>query len=516
MQNPETMNLDSAGSQPHRQKFLRLGRTVAAYALLYLLIDIALNRFAFTDAWTIVWPLNGLNVALLIMNPRSRWPWMVLGIELGTGVGEFLDNSSGWMEAAQRLCSATEILISASLLPAFSTLDRWLRTPGIFIRFAMALLLGPAVSGVLAAILFHFAQGQLFLLAFNNWATADALGMAATMPLALSIRTPQMRSLFQRSALPKTMGALIVAFAGAEVIFAVSDYPLLFLMFPLLVLVEAALSFAGSAIAIVGILFISVYFTVNGLGPFGHWSADLRIPRDMAMQIFWGFQLLALFPASLVFMERRRMSAELHDTNARLTVLASCDGLTGIANRRSFDERLTQEWNRAARARKPLALAMIDLDNFKQFNDLYGHLAGDKCLCAVAAELARQVQRPEDLVARFGGEEFALLMPHTTAEGAAKVIERIRAAIIELGIEHIGNSWKHVTVSIGYSSLTPTGSDGQSRLIQLADAALYQAKSGGRNRIELISSIEGAKAAAQDGGSLTSRNRIVRILGRDR
>jgi diguanylate cyclase (GGDEF)-like protein len=504
------------GWNPIQLTWARGARTVVAYSLLYFVIDVALNAFAFADAWTIVWPLNGVNVALLLMNPRSRWPWMVLGIEIGTGVGELFDDYSLWMEIAQRACSATEIVVSASLLPAFITLDRWLRNPRMFPRFVAALLLGPGISGVLAALLFHYAKGQSFLLAFNNWATADALGMAATMPLVLSLRTPQMQALFQRSALPRTLGALILAFAGAELIFSVSRYPLLFLLFPLLVLVEALLSFAGSAIAVVGVLFISVYFTTDGLGPFGNWPQDLGVPRDMAMQIFFGFQLIALFPASLMFMERRRMSAELHDTNARLTVLASLDGLTGIANRRSFDERFAHEWSRAVRHHKPLALAMIDLDNFKQFNDLYGHLAGDRCLCAVADALARQVQRPEDLVARFGGEEFALLLPHTSAEGALKVVERIRGAIFELGIEHIGNTWKHVTVSIGYSSLTPTQADGQSRLIQLADAALYQAKSGGRNRVETISSIEGLGATAQDFGSTTSRNRTVRILGRDR
>ena len=486
-------------------------KTAVAYALIYTIVDVALNTFAFSDAWTIIWPLNGVNVALLLMRPRSQWPWMLLGIEVGTGIGECLDGIPVRMEIGQRLCSLTEVVISASLLPPFITLERWLRTPRIFLRFAAALVLGPGIAGLMAAALFHYTQGQSYLLAFNNWATADALGIAATMPLALSLRSPQMRKLFQREALPRTMGVLILVLAGAELIFSVSRYPLMFLLYPLLLLADSMLAFAGSSIAVVGVLFICVYFTSNSQGPFGIWPADLTVPRDLALQIYIGFHLLALFPASIMFMERRRMAEELHITNARLTVLASLDGLTGIANRRSFDERFAQEWSRAVRHRKPIALAMIDLDNFKQFNDLYGHLAGDRCLCAVADALSRQVQRPEDLVARFGGEEFALLLPHTSAEGALRVVERIRAAIIDLGIEHLGNGWNFVTVSIGFSALTPTTGDGQSRLIQLADAALYQAKSGGRNRVESISSIEGAHVAG--GAGTTARNRIVRILG---
>jgi diguanylate cyclase (GGDEF)-like protein len=285
------------------------------------------------------------------------------------------------------------------------------------------------------------------------------------------------------------------------------------LLFPLLLLVDSVLAFAGSAIAVVAVLFIAMYFTTHSRGPFGTWPQDLAIPRDLALQIYFGFHMIALFPASIMFMERRRMANELHDTNARLTLLASLDGLTGIANRRCFDERFLQEWNRALRHRKPISLAMIDLDNFKQFNDLYGHLAGDRCLCAVADALSRQAKRPEDLVARFGGEEFTLLLPHTAADGALKVVERIRSAVVALGIDHIGNSWKHVTVSIGYATVIPAiGADGSSRLIQLADAALYQAKSRGRNRIETLSSIEAAQAANDH--SATAKNRIVRMLGR--
>jgi diguanylate cyclase (GGDEF)-like protein len=464
----------SAERQPVPHTWIRAAKTVVAYTLAYLAADIALNRFAFSDGWTLVWPLNGVNVALLLMRPRSSWPWMLLGIELGTGIGECLDENSYLMETGQRICSMAEVLISACLLPPFSTLDRWLRTPGIFNRFIAALILGPGISGLMAAMMFHFAKGQHFWWAFNNWATADALGMAATMPLTLALRSPQMRSLFQRHALTRTLSVLILAFAGAELIFAVSSYPLSFLLFPLLLLVDSMLAFAGSSIAVVGVLLISVYFTTDSMGPFGTWPADLRVPRD----------------------------------------LAALDGLTGIANRRFFDERFAQEWSRSARHSKPLALAMIDLDNFKQFNDLYGHLAGDKCLRAVAEALTKEIQRPEDFVARFGGEEFALLLPHTSAEGAGVVLQRIREAIYALGIDHIGNSWAKVTVSIGYSSITPLHSEGQSRLIQLADAALYEAKNNGRNRVESITSIEGLEAAKYS-GTATGRNRIVRILGRN-
>ena len=155
-------------------------KTVALYALVYTFVDLGLNEFAFDDSWTIIWPLNGVNVALLLMNPRARWPWMVLGIEVGTGLGELFFDNSAWMEMGQRVCSAVEIVSSALLLPGFVSLERWLRAPRIFLKFSAALVVGPGVSGMMAALLFHYAQGQPFLLAFNNWATADALGIAAT------------------------------------------------------------------------------------------------------------------------------------------------------------------------------------------------------------------------------------------------------------------------------------------------------------------------------------------------
>jgi diguanylate cyclase (GGDEF)-like protein len=407
-------------------------------------------------------------------------------------------------------------VICAWLLPPCTQVDQWLRVPKIFRKVVVALMLGPGISGVLAAILFHIAKGQSYLVAFNDWATADGLGIATTMPLVLSARSPQMQALFKPQALPKTLIVLGLVFAGTAVVFSVGRYPLVFLLYPLLLLADSQLAFAGSAIAVAGVCLIAMYFTSRSMGPFGEWPADLWVPGNLALQIFFGFHLTALFPASVLFMERRSMAEELRATNARLTVLAAMDGLTGIANRRSFDERLSEEWRRAARLRTPLSVAMIDLDNFKQFNDLYGHVAGDKCLRAVADVLVSQIHRPEDVVARFGGEEFAMLLPNTAADGTALVAERIRRAVLDLGISHLGSSWEVVTVSIGHTTIIPVHGDGQSEVIQLADAALYQAKHAGRNRVETFTSLTALQVAqsAQDGGT-SSRNRLLRMLGRN-
>jgi diguanylate cyclase (GGDEF)-like protein len=458
--------------------------TMTLYGLAYLLADSALNRFAFSNGWTILWPLNGITIALLIMRPRSKWPMMLLGVAIGVGIGEYFDHNTLGSVIAQRLISLTEVVIGALLLPAFTTLEQWLRKPRIFSRFIAALFLGPGISGGMAAVFFHHLNGQGYLSAFNDWATADALGIAAIMPLALSLSSAEMRELFRRRSLSRTLTVLTLAFAAAATVFSVSRYPLLFLLYPALLLVDSLLGFAGSAIAVAGISFIAVYLTTNGIGPFGLWPHNLPVSSDVALQIFLGFHLVALFPASLMMMERRRMAAELRDTNQQLLLLASLDGLTGIPNRRSLDEYFSQEWNRAIRLRTPLALIMIDIDHFKQFNDIYGHHAGDRCLHAVATALKAEVQRIQDHLARFGGEEFALLLPHTGIEGAMHLAERLRVAVMELVIAHRGSSTGQVTISLGCAALTPVNGEDSVRLLQLADAALYQAKRSGRNRIQ--------------------------------
>lgn len=181
----------------------------------------------------------------------------------------------------------------------------------------------------------------------------------------------------------------------------------------------------------------------------------------------------------------RLASMELQRANADLAARAAQDGLTGLANRRCFDETLAHELGRAQRSGHAVSLIMLDVDFFKKFNDQYGHVAGDACLQAVAGAVARSVGRAEDLAARYGGEEFAVIMPGTSAAGAREVAEAIRAAVEALRIPHAASANGVVTVSLGAATLRP----GQERrtdsseLIREADALLYQSKNSGRNRV---------------------------------
>ncbi len=184
--------------------------------------------------------------------------------------------------------------------------------------------------------------------------------------------------------------------------------------------------------------------------------------------------------------ERKTAEDQIMALNRELAVLANTDGLTGLANRRRFDQALGQEWDRAARDRRPLSLLMIDVDRFKLYNDQYGHQRGDQCLFAVAAAVGELVRRPGDLAARYGGEEIALLLPATTAVGAAELAARLCGAIEARAITHEANlPGRVVTVSIGVATTSPGLTEqatGSRALIAAADAALYEAKRRGRNQ----------------------------------
>lgn len=174
----------------------------------------------------------------------------------------------------------------------------------------------------------------------------------------------------------------------------------------------------------------------------------------------------------------------LEQANAALNLLVTQDGLTGLSSRREFDTVLEREFSRAMRQATPLSLIMIDVDFFKQYNDTYGHPAGDECLKAVSAVINNARKRSVDLSARYGGEEMVVLLPDTPEEGAMQVAEQIRTEICQLAIPHAKSLLGVVTVSLGVSTLVPQlGRHSATALIAQADVALYQAKNTGRNRV---------------------------------
>lgn len=173
----------------------------------------------------------------------------------------------------------------------------------------------------------------------------------------------------------------------------------------------------------------------------------------------------------------------LEAANRKLELLSNTDGLTGVANRRSFDRLLAEEWSRAQRAGTHLAVVMLDVDNFKLFNDHYGHLAGDDCLRELAQALVKSGHRAGELVARYGGEEFIVLLPDTDMADALEAAQRMQREVWSLALPHASTSVGIVTFSFGVASLIPSVQQIPENLIRQADAALYRAKAAGRNCI---------------------------------
>ena len=187
----------------------------------------------------------------------------------------------------------------------------------------------------------------------------------------------------------------------------------------------------------------------------------------------------------LVEMQRALVAVthQMNSANKELQRLSTTDGLTGIANRRFFDELLDREWRRCSRMKMPMSLLMIDVDHFKLYNDTYGHQAGDECLKSVATQVALAAPRAGDLAARYGGEEFALILGETGGDGAKWVANLIRQRVGDLNIPHESSVFNHVTISSGVVSVYPNAKMSLEVFLQSTDHALYLAKKQGRNRI---------------------------------
>jgi diguanylate cyclase (GGDEF)-like protein len=223
----------------------------------------------------------------------------------------------------------------------------------------------------------------------------------------------------------------------------------------------------------------------------------------LAMSALAALELIALAVLGVYAVRLRRRLAvaehRLQDLSQRskhsqaALQRAARDPLTGVANRRSFDEAMAREWERSQRTATPLSLLLVDIDHFKRHNDQYGHQAGDECLRRVAAVLAAQARRRGDLIARYGGEEFAVLLPETGVEAAAAVAERLRASVAAIVLPYKTSGGGHaVTVSVGVACVVPEAARRPAELIAASDQALYTAKAVGRNQVIVANALSAA------------------------
>lgn len=220
--------------------------------------------------------------------------------------------------------------------------------------------------------------------------------------------------------------------------------------------------------------FLWGFITIHQCSNTRKWkSEEIKFIKNLVNQLAIGIQ-------------QGRLIHKLSTANEDLKQLALCDPLTKVYNRRYFDDKLLQEWNRLRRIPSPLSIIMCDVDCFKSYNDTYGHQAGDKCLRMIADAIANMAKRPADCVARYGGEEFVIILPYTPARGALKVAQAIRNKIKSLNIPHSSSSVSSiVTVSMGIAGSIPNSEDNPILLVEAADHALYLAKAQGRNREQI-------------------------------
>ncbi len=566
-----------------------------------------------------VWFTNGVLIALLLRRPMREWPALLAaGLAGDVAVGQLVGDPIA-QTAVLEGSNGLEILVAAALLR-----HRWgrradLTRPGVL-----------ACSGLLAASLLAPMWGARFPVLLARWYLGDALGIALMAPLAFCLLRGDLRQLLTPPVWGKTAAIAGAFLALAGLAFTNGRTPMLFLLFPPLLLAVTRLGFAGAVLLVVPTAAIGFAATVTGHGPL-MLIHDITPERKLAyLQVYLAVLCGTAYLVGVGVAERRRLNQALVDEHVRLarserlyrlladhssdiiirgnahgrqlyvspsaedvlgwTVdemlapdwlsrvhsddLAAClrlrdrlvagetqaietyryrrkdgswawlearahvvanpegaalefvanirdvsrqkhaelalevvmtelaeqaatDPLTGVANRRTFEKSLAMEWRRAMRVGDPMALLLIDVDDFKAFNDLYGHQAGDDCLRFIARTIVGSIRRAHDLVARYGGEEFVVMLPATTADGAERTAETIRAMIAARAMPHAASAYGRVAISVGVAATIPMSDADPGALIEAADSALYAAKRQGRNRV-VVAGYQGVHAAAAD------------------
>jgi diguanylate cyclase (GGDEF)-like protein len=428
---------------------------------------------------------------LLAGGRRRHWPLLLAAGYAGNVIGHVLMHDPPSQVVLLSACDILESAIAAYSV-GFALGDRVdLTEQKQLLQFvACAVILAPLVASLVASVILHWLVGSTMAVSLR-WFPPSALGMSVIPPLVLGLARRETWELFRPGRLVRTLLYLLLIALATVLIFSRSDFAMLFLIIPPLLFLVVRLGLSGGALGCCVVAALGTDFTIgrhNGTLMQVDPSLEHRI---FLLQMFLATAVLSVSVIAVVLADLQRASRDVRESEMRyrtlaasMEMLAALDPLTQVANRRCFDEALDREWQRALRARTTLSLILFDADYFKAYNDRYGHLAGDDCLKKIADTFTATVRRPADVVARFGGEEFGIILPETDAAGAFRLAESLRIRVERMGWSHGASPAGVVTLSGGCASMTPLVGETATDLLNSADEALYEAKRQGRNRIE--------------------------------
>ncbi len=465
------------------QAVLRLS-LVFILATLCSWLGIVLSRQS--EGVATIWLSNGLLFGLLITQPKRRWlAYFLAGLAADTLADVFYGDPFR-IAIGVSLANSIEVILSTLLL------TRWFGSPldlarrKTLVGFLLVSVVGATAltSALGASWTLLFIPGEPWWRMFRTWYLGDILGMAILAPLIIIVQRPAFFSMFHRRFLPNTLLVLSAAALVTSLVFNHNSDPLIFLMFPAFLLVAFRLGFPGTVVTILMVTLMTIGFTIKGHGPLMLIVGDhMLLHRIVIAQIFAAVAIFTMFPVAALLEEKAALQHSLAASESRFRKLAHSDELTGLHNRRAFDLHLERAWAEALANSQPLALVLLDADLFKQYNDVVGHLGGDDCLRCIARVIAEIVATTNGIAARFGGEEFAVILPNTPQGRALDVAEQIRHCTAGLGLQHPSSPSGVQTISLGVAAMLPTSDQCPIHLVRLADQALYSAKLSGRNRV---------------------------------
>ena len=434
------------------------------------------------DGWAICTPLNGVVLAMLLMGRRRLWLWILIGYIAALWQGAALVGAPHRMGAVEIFGNLLELLIAAFTLPPFRNFKQWLLEPRLLGAYAgYGILLGPAVMAIAVA----GRVGTIGELHAGFWERvrivgfAEALGVALGTSLVLILANRETYRLFRWRVLPETLGLLGLLGLATWFAFTQSVYPVLFLPYAILVAIAFRQGLRGAVLGTAVACSIVSALAVHARGPLAAGAGHAVLEQS-----YLALALLMALPLGVTLFKRKELEEQMKYSQGELDRLKSLDRLTGVANRKRFDLVLVREWKRATRDPKPVALLMVDVDYFALYNECYGPQAGDECLRSIAMKMADQPHRPYDLVSRYEGGRFSVLLPGATGEAVKRIAEEFRAEIAAMEWPHELSQFGQVTVSVGWASMMPEVNLQPEVLIAAAEQALSGAKAKGRNRVE--------------------------------